>query len=164
MNGTTGSRIERYRSEIRVTLILLGAPLAVTGGWALAAPHNWYFTFPGAGHHWVSVLGPYNEHLTRDFGSLFLGLGLLLVVSAVVLSRPLVQAALGVTLVWSIPHLVFHMSHLEELPTGDNIANSASLGLTVIVPVVLLVLTLRPDPQTEKTKPTVPAGQPVGTR
>src|SRR5436190_21212585 len=110
MNGTTGNRIERYRSEFRVTLILLGAPLVGTGGWALAAPHNWYFSFPGAGHHWVSVLGTYNEHLARDFGSLLLGLGLLLVASAVVLSRPVVQAALGMTLVWAVPHFVFHMT------------------------------------------------------
>lgn len=164
MNGTTGNRIERHRSAFRITLILLGAPLVATGGWALAAPHNWYFTFPGAGHRWVSVLGPYNEHLTRDFGSLLLGIGLLLFASAVVLSRPLVQAALGMTLVWAVPHFIFHMTKLEDMPTGDNIVNMVSLGLTVIVPIVLLALTLRPDTQIEKTKPTVPAQQPAGAQ
>jgi hypothetical protein len=159
-----GNRIERHRSEFRVTLILLGAPLVGTGGWALAAPHNWYFTFPGAGHHWVSVLGPYNEHLTRDFGSLLLGIGLLLLASAVVLSRPLVQAALGTTLVWAVPHFIFHMTKLEDMPTGDNIVNMVSLGLTVIVPIGLLALTLKPDTQIEKTKPTAPAEQPAGAQ
>jgi len=164
MNRTAGDRIGRHRSVFRVSMILLGAPLVATGSWAVAAPHDWYRNFPGGGRHWISALGPYNEHITRDFASLLLGIGLLLVVAALVLRRQLVQAALGTTLVWAVPHFVFHMVHTDELSTGDNVVNLISLALTVAVPVVLLALTLRPEPEARQRTSTAPAEEPVGAQ
>ena len=112
----------------------------------------------------MSALGPYNEHLTRDFGTLLLGLGLLIVVAALLLRRQLVQVALGTALVWALPHLVFHASHTDELPTGDNVVNLITLVLTVVVPIALLALTLRPEPEAGPTTSSVPAEQPVGAQ
>jgi hypothetical protein len=139
----SADRIETYRSEFRAALVALGVPLAAIGAWALLAPHSWYEDFPGGGRHWVSALGPYNEHLVRDFGALYLGLGLLLVFAAVVLRRLLAQAALGTLLVFAVPHFVFHLSEMEALSTGDNIVNMTALGLTVLLPALLLWLSVR---------------------
>ena len=46
----------------------------------------------------MSALPPYNEHLTRDVGSLNLALTIVLAAAAVTLSIPLVRAALVATL------------------------------------------------------------------
>jgi hypothetical protein len=139
----SSDRIENYRREFRAALLALGAPLAAIGVWALLAPHSWYEDFPGGGRHWISALGPYNEHLVRDFGALYLGLGLLLIFAAVVLRRLLAQAALGTLLVFAVPHFVFHLSEMQALSTGDNVINMTALGLTVVLPALLLWLTVR---------------------
>lgn len=36
-------------------------------------PRSFYDDFPGGGIAWVSVDGPYNEHLIRDIGAWSLG-------------------------------------------------------------------------------------------
>jgi hypothetical protein len=144
MHPDAATRIERHGREIRAGLIALGIPFAGIGVWALLAPHSWFDEFPGAGMHWVSALPPYNEHLVRDFGSLYLGLGLLLVWSGLLLERRLVQAACAVTLVFAVPHFIYHLTQLDALSTGDNIANMLTLALTVVVPAALLVLARTP--------------------
>src|SRR5881409_1622949 len=136
MDDPAATPIARYRNEFRVGLLALGIPFAAVGAWALFGPHSWYSDFPGGGRHWVSALGPYNEHSTRDFGGLYLGLGLLLVYAGVVLRRQVVQAALATSLVFAVPHLIFHLTKTEAYSTGDNIANLASLALAVVLPVV----------------------------
>ena len=35
------------------------------GLWALVWPRSFHASFPGAGLHWVSSLGPFDEHLVR---------------------------------------------------------------------------------------------------
>jgi hypothetical protein len=134
-------QITRYRREIRGGLLALGLPLIFVGAWALFAPHGFYDNFPTSSRHWVSALGPYDEHLVRDFGSLYLALGGLLVWAGAALSRQLVRVALVLSLVYGIPHLIFHASETDSLSTGDNVTNIALLALAVIVPVVLLALT-----------------------
>lgn len=53
---------------------VLGLSAVVVGAWAAAAPRSFFSSFPLPGHHWVAPLGPYNEHLTRDVGGLYLAL------------------------------------------------------------------------------------------
>lgn len=132
--------IQRYRKEFRAVLIALGAPLVALGAWAVFAPRSWFDDFPGGGRHWVSALGPYNEHLSTDVGAFFLAIGGLLFFAAVVLERRLVQAALGAVLVYSIPHLVWHLGELGPYETLDKVLNVISLSLLVVVPVVMLLL------------------------
>jgi hypothetical protein len=144
--------ITRYRKEIRGGLLALGLPLVGIGAWALLAPHSFYDNFPVGDRHWVSGLGPYDEHLVRDFGSLLLALGLLQAWAAAQLSRTLVRVALVLGLVYAVPHLIFHASNTEPFSTGDNIINIGVLALAVVVPIVLLALA-RPA--------TVRAGEPT---
>jgi hypothetical protein len=144
-------RIERYAKEFRALLIALGVPFVGIGLWALLAPRSWYDNFPGFGMHWIPAFGPYNEHFLRDFGALYLALGLLLGFAAISLSRPLVQGALGALLTFSLPHFIVHLTKLDTLSTGDNIGNMTALGLTVAIPAVLLYLTFVPSRRAGET-------------
>jgi hypothetical protein len=49
-------------STKRVLAGLLGLSALYVGIWASIAPHSFFTTFPGPGHHWVLVLPPYSEH------------------------------------------------------------------------------------------------------
>jgi hypothetical protein len=169
MQAEASRPIERYRREVRAGLVALGLPLAGIGAWALVAPRSWFDEFPGGGMSWVSALPPFNEHLVRDFGSLYLGLGLLVLWSALLLERRLVQAACGVLLVFSVPHFIYHLTELDALPTGENVANMTTLGLSVVVPVVLLVLvrpggTLVTPARGTRSETSIEGGVSYGTR
>ena len=61
-------------SRIRASLWFLAVNGAVVGIWALFFPQAFYDSFPGMGRSWVSVDGPFNEHLVRDVGGSFLSL------------------------------------------------------------------------------------------
>ena len=126
--------------EFRLALVALGAPLLALGAWAVFAPRSWFDDFPGGGRHWVSPLGPYNEHLATDVGAFFLAIGGLLIFAAVVLERRAIQMALGALLVYSIPHLIWHLGELDPYEDLDKVLNVISLGLIVVVPIVMLFL------------------------
>src|SRR3972149_11848600 len=128
---------------LRVGPGLLALAAANVGVWALAAPRSFYDDFPGGGRSWVSALPPYNEHLVRDVGGLNLALALLLVWAAVALERRLVQVALAAALVYAVPHFIFHVSNLDNLSTGDQVGQTVSLTLAVLLPLALLPLAAR---------------------
>jgi hypothetical protein len=124
----------------RTILWLLAAELALTGGWALAAPRSFFDSFPGGGHAWTAMLPPYNEHLTRDVGSLWLSLAVLTAFAALTLERRLVIATALALLVHSTPHLLFHLWHLEGFSTADRVGQLVALSLGVLLPLALLAL------------------------
>jgi hypothetical protein len=120
-------------SSKRVIAAVLALSAADVGFWAEFAPRSFYDSFPLAGHHWVFMLGPYNEHMTRDVGGLYLGL---LVISAWVVLRPRTEtfAMVGAgRLAFSVPHLTYHMFHLDMFGAADQIGNIVTLGGTVIL-------------------------------
>src|SRR4051794_41982933 len=82
------------RRWLRGGLAVLAVTPALVGIWATVSPHGFYDDFPGAGHHWVSAVGAYDEHLVRDVGALYLGFLVLLAFAFLWLERRLVQAAL----------------------------------------------------------------------
>lgn len=94
----------------RWVLVLLALPGAYVGIWAHFLPASWYRSFPGFGRHWLPQLGPYNEHLSRDVGALYLALAVL---SAGAAWRAgdtyLVRLTALVWLVFSVPHLIYHL-------------------------------------------------------
>ena len=123
---------------IRVVLVALGAVAVVVGGWALVAPRSFYDDFPATGRDWVAADGPFNEHLVRDVGALLLALAVVTAVAAVRLSPVLVRTASVAWLVYSVPHLAYHLHHLELYDVGDQVA----LAATLVVPVVGAAFTL----------------------
>lgn len=112
-------------------------PLLV-GVWATASPRGFYDQFPGAGHHWVSAVGAYDEHLVRDVGALYLGSLVLLALTWAWLDRRLVQAALISYAVAALPHLIYHLTALDGFSVGDGVAEIAGLALNVALPLGLL--------------------------
>ena len=144
MNANRGDPIAARRGVFRAGLLVVAATQVLVGLWALIAPRSFYDDFPGGGRNWISSLGPYDEHLVRDVGSSFTALVVLLVLAAAFLELRLVQAALAAWLVFSIPHLAYHLTTTEAYSAGDNVASLAGLALQVVLPLVLLVLTFRP--------------------
>ena len=114
------------------------------GSWQLIATRSFYEDFPGFGRHWVSVDGPYNEHLLRDVGQGNLALG---VVALVALGSGSVWAARATglaALVANLPHQLYHQEHLHVLETtGDQVLQTVTLTLVSITAVALTVLAFR---------------------
>jgi hypothetical protein len=131
------------RRWLRGGLAVLALTPALVGIWATLAPRGFYDDFPGAGHHWVSAVGAYDEHLVRDVGALYLGSLVLLAFAFVWLDRRLVQAALVSYAVAALPHLIYHLTTLDNFSTGDGVAEIAGLALNVALPLGLLTITRR---------------------
>jgi hypothetical protein len=126
-----------------VVLALLALSGLYVGVWATGWPRGFYDAFPGLHRVWVGVDGPYNEHLVRDVGGLYLGLG---VGSLVALATRDRRAALVLGAAWTvfgIPHLSYHLGHLDGFGTGDKVGNVVALGAALLLAVVLLVGSLR---------------------
>jgi hypothetical protein len=134
----------RERILIRVGLAYLALTELTVGIWAVADPSGFYRKFPGFGHHWVSVTGPYNQHLTSDAGAGFLAVGVLLVIAAAMIERTVViQVALVVFLVHDVPHFLFHVVHHEHLSGFDKVGVVGGLGFGVLLGALLLVVMSR---------------------
>jgi hypothetical protein len=134
----------------RLVVLLLAVSAAVVGVWAAAFPVSFYTDFPSPGRNWVSALGPYNEHLVRDVGGLYLAL---LVLSLWAWRRPTVTAVRvtgGAWLVFNAEHFLWHMLHLGVFGTFDRIGNAVALGGVLLLS-ILLVLPDRPADQQERT-------------
>ncbi|WP_213816160.1 hypothetical protein [Glaciihabitans sp. dw_435] len=66
---------------------------AVVGVWAAFLPLEFYDAFPGLGlGPWVAIDGPYNEHLVRDVGALYLALAAAGIYAALAMSWPFARA------------------------------------------------------------------------
>ena len=136
--GLAGSR----RLVAGVALGGLAISQAIIGCWALLAPRSFYAGFPAAGHAWVSLLPPYNEHLVRDVGALSLALAVLLAVAAVRATRVLVRTAVVAFAVYSVPHTVFHGLHLDGFPSADAVGQMAGFALQLALAAVALLATV----------------------
>ena len=121
------------RRLVRVALAIHALVGIQVGLWAAFAPQSFYDDFPGSGRVWVAVDGPYNEHLVRDVGALNLALAVVAIVAFVSLSRAAVAAAGGAWLVYGLPHLVYHLRHLDVLEDSDQLAVAFTLSLNVLV-------------------------------
>jgi hypothetical protein len=123
----------------KAALIVIAASSFVVGVWALAAPRSFYDDFPGAGRVWVAVDGPYNEHLVRDVGALNLALAFVAVVALVTGSVAVARTAGGAALIYGVPHLLYHATHLDPFDTNDSVALLVSLAIAVAAGVVAVM-------------------------
>lgn len=89
---------------------------------------------------WVDRIPPYSEHLMRDYGAMNLALALVVVAAAMTMERRLVRVALGAYLLFAVPHLVFHVTHLENFTTAAAVAQTTTLAIATL-PIGLLILT-----------------------
>ena len=121
-----------------VALWALAASAAVVGLWAQLAPASFYADFPAPGRLWVSVDGPYNEHLVRDVGGLHLALTAVTVAAALSRRPRAAVAAATAWLLYGAPHVAYHAGHLEGLTPLDAVGQITALSLQVAVPALLL--------------------------
>src|ERR1700730_2525372 len=122
----------------RSALALLGAGGAATGVWAYVAPRHWYHDFPGFGMSWLPQLGPYNEHLAKDVGAMFLAMAAVTAVTFVlVANQALVRVTALMWLVFNTLHCVYHLSMLQMYNTRDATLNAILLPLLVLVAAAL---------------------------
>ncbi len=126
----------------QVLAAVLALTAAYVGVWAAAFPLSFYQSFPLPGRGWVSMLGPYNEHLTRDVGGLYLALFVMTAWSVLRPSRQIFRVAGWSWLVFNLEHLGFHLSHLGMFGTADKIGNIVALGGSTVLS-ALLVLPVR---------------------
>ena len=128
---------------LRVLLVVLALSNVQVGLWATFAPRSFYDDFPGGDRAWVAADGPYNEHLVRDFGATNLAIGVLTIAALVWLTRTLVVTAGLAWIVYGVPHLVYHLRHLDVYDTGDKVANAVLLTLAPIAGAVVAYLGAR---------------------
>lgn len=131
-------------------LAVLGLVGLELGVWATFWPRGFYDDFPGGGRSWVSVDGPYNEHLVRDFGAFNLALTAVVAVALVTRAPAAIRAAALAWLVFSVPHLVYHVRHIDIYDTTDQVLNLATLGGMVVLPAIVLVLARAGSPRGEQ--------------
>ncbi|MGI9611878.1 MAG: hypothetical protein ACR2QO_03140 [Acidimicrobiales bacterium] len=129
------------RLVIRIGLGYLALVSGQLGLWALLAPKSFFEDFPGLGRSWVAVDGPYNEHLVRDVGALNLALTALLITAAVRMSKELVWVSAIASLLWGVPHLLYHVFNTDGLGGSDVAASLAGLIAFVAFGVALLFST-----------------------
>lgn len=126
-------------SVTRLMLSILAVSAFALGVQAEFTPSAFYHDFP-FGRGWVAMDGRYNEHLIRDFGALNLALCALTVGALVVGTRAIARIAAASWLVYSVPHLVYHLRHLTMVMPGvDKIGTVVSLSLPILAAVVVLV-------------------------
>lgn len=132
------------RTAGRAALTLTAAVQAEVGIWGLFAPHGFFTGFPGAGHHWVSTLGPYNEHLLRDYAALSLGFAVLLACSAIWFERRLVLVAGASVIAGTLPHFAYHLTTTDRLSTADNAASLGSFAIELaLIALAMVAVTAR---------------------
>jgi hypothetical protein len=132
----TAGRVERW------SLAVIGVFTLPVGLQAAFFPESFYDDFP-FGRGWVAVDGAYNEHLVRDVGVLYLAL---VVVTLWAAWSGAGTRPVGVAWVLQgVLHLMYHLGHLDELDTGDQVGLVVTLTLVPVLAVVSLVAGARAD-------------------
>lgn len=150
------------RTAAQAGLLLVAVPQAEIGVWGELAPRSFFRTFPGAGHHWLLTLGPYNEHLVRDYAAAELGLAALLVLAAVVFTRSLVLAAGATFLLATLPHLAFHLTTTDHLSSTDNVLSLGGFVIEIaVVATAIVVAARRPSSPTKESCDVTPPPRPA---
>jgi hypothetical protein len=129
------------RRALRWALVLLCLSALAVGVPALLAPASFYRSFP-LGMAWVEALPPYNEHLVRDVGGLYLGFAVLFGWAAVTLERALVAPVCVAWCVFSAAHLTFHVAHASGAP--DVALQVGSLAAVLVLALAVLWAVARP--------------------
>ena len=139
----TGRSLSGPRRVVaQASLGLLTVSQLVIGGWALLAPTHFFTAFPAAGHTWVALLPPYNEHLVHHVGALSLALAVVLAGATVTADRRLIRVAAVAFAVYTVPHSLFHGGHLDGFGLTDGVAQMSGFVLQLLLAAAALGSTL----------------------
>jgi nucleoside-diphosphate-sugar epimerase len=136
----TAARVEpSLPGRARLMLWILAASAFGLGVQAEFFPRSFYDDFP-FGRGWVAMDGRYNEHLIRDFGALNLGMLAVTIGAIFVGTRAVSRIAAISWIVYSVPHLVYHLRHLTMVMPGfDKVAMIGSLSVPVLLAIGVLL-------------------------
>ena len=140
------------RALVRALLVVVAAAQAELGLWGVAAPRSLFDTYPGFGHHWISALGTYNEHLIRDFAAAELGFAVLLACAAIWFERRLVLVAGTAFMAATLPHFAYHLTTTDAFSSADNAASLSGFALELAV-VIAAMTVVQQTPQGESDAP-----------
>jgi hypothetical protein len=112
---------------------------AVVAAWALLSPRSFYTDFPAIAGSWVDASPPFNEHLIRDVGGLYLGFAILFFWATANMEPPIVRAVLIAWLPFGVLHLWFHVTHMAGLSGAERFLQTVALAAVTLVPVLILV-------------------------
>ena len=132
--------LQRITLVRRIVLLVTAATGTFVGAWAAGFPQSFYDSFPGFGFMWISIDGPFNEHLIRDVGALYLAIAAIALYAVFARNRAATRATGIAWVVFGVPHLTYHLLHLEGLSAADVIGNVVSLGASLLLGVALLVI------------------------
>jgi hypothetical protein len=127
--------VSRLQYAALVATVLI---VGVVGVWAYFLPQAYYDDFPGLLGSWVSQDGPYNEHLVRDHGAMYLALG---AATAYGMVRPTQLACRLLGIAWTVfgvLHFAYHVSHLGHLSTSDAVGQVVVLAVAVLLALAML--------------------------
>ena len=130
----------RARPITRVLLWVLAFFGALPGVWAAFFPESFYSDFPGVRPGWVSADGPYNEHLIRDVGAMFLALGVLAALAAIGGQLRAARLAGAAWLVFNALHFAYHVRHLGVYQPIDQWLNVITEGGGVLLALAVLLI------------------------
>ena len=109
------------------------------GVWAYFFPQAFYDSFPGVLGSWVSVDGPFNEHLIRDVGAMYLALGAASI-GSLIWRNEIAYRILGIAwTTFGALHFAYHALHLDLMPLIDAVGEMIALGVSLLLGVVLLI-------------------------
>ena len=149
------------RTTVKVLLAWLAFYNLSTGAWQFLAPRSFYDDFPGFGRHWVSIDGPYNEHLIRDYGQGNVAVGVFALVALLTGGVWLARATGLAAVIANLPHQAYHQAHLDLLPTaGDQVLQTFTLSVvslsSILLAVLAFALPVRPEQAVEPVRDDVP--------
>ncbi|KAA2243374.1 hypothetical protein F0L74_12800 [Chitinophaga agrisoli] len=125
---------------VKALLYYLGISNGVTGIWALFFPKQFYTSFPGFGFHWIDIMGPFSDHLTRDVGAFFCAIGSMAIFAVIRPAINKIRLACYSNLVFAVPHLIYHCYMIHMFPTAaDKFWGILALALGAIAPVIILL-------------------------
>lgn len=143
MKTNFGGR-RRAAKRVRLGLLFLATLALVPGLWASISPASFFSDFGDLSFSWVPIAPPFNEHLVRDVGAAYLAFSVPLLAAAFIMDRRLSQIALLAWLVFAATHLFFHIDRQEWTPGADK-TQAIALGLTVVLPAILIPLARRAE-------------------
>ena len=118
----------------------LAASAAYAGFWAMAWPHSFFTSFPGLGQAWVAPLGPFNEHLVRDVGGLYVALVVFSGWAAAKGDTSALRALGWAWLAFGLPHLAFHATHRHGFSSVEWAASLTPLTFSALAAAILVLL------------------------
>lgn len=131
------SELSRWtRGRPNWPLVLIALFMLPAGVQAALFPRSFFEDFP-LGRSWVvDTGGPYNEHLVRDVGILFVAL--IVATAWTAWTRAGDRALAAAWILQGVAHLGFHAAHLDHLAGADRAGLLASLIVVVALAIAAI--------------------------